>query len=157
MILDNLSTLLETGTLESIYLPIEAFTQYSLVNEEIVATMAPKITPKLLKLFKMYHNEGMVGQELLNLFKIWTQYDACRDIFISTFIPFIMEIVDNYYHSTANVENKDLVLQPSNPIDLSADKSSTTDQKPMNIVDQSILHSVLDLLCTLLKKTKNKK
>ena len=68
-----------------------------------------------------------------------------------------MEIVDNYYHSTANVENKDLVLQPSNPIDLSADKSSTTDQKPMNIVDQSILHSVLDLLCTLLKKTKNKK
>jgi len=43
-----------------------------MVNEEIVATMAPKITPKLLKLFKTYHNEGMVGQELLNLFKIWT-------------------------------------------------------------------------------------
>lgn len=61
VILDNLTALLETGTLESIYLPIEAFTQYSLVNEEIVATMAPKITPKLLKLFKMYHNEGMVG------------------------------------------------------------------------------------------------
>ena len=81
-----------------------------MVNEEIVSHMAPKITPKLLKLFKTYHNEGMVGQELLNLFKIWTQYDGCRDIFISTFIPFIMEIVDNYYQSTANVENKDLIL-----------------------------------------------
>lgn len=105
-----MTQLLETGTLESIYLPIEAFTQYSMVNEEIVSHMAPKITPKLLKLFKTYHNEGMVGQELLNLFKIWTQYDGCRDIFISTFIPFIMEIVDNYYQSTANVENKDLIL-----------------------------------------------
>ena len=83
-----------------------------MVNEEIVATMAPKITPKLLKLFKTYHSEGMLGQELLNLFKIWTQYDKCRDIFISTFIPFIMEIVDKYYHSTANIENKDLILQP---------------------------------------------
>ena len=93
----------------------------------------------------------------MNLFKIWTQYDGCRDIFISTFIPFIMEIVDNYYHSTANLENKDSMLVPQNPIDLSADKSSTTEQKPMNIVDSSILHSVLDLLCTLLKKTKGKK
>ena len=64
--------LLDTGTLESIYLPIEAFTQYSMVSGEIVAQMAPKITPKLLKLFKTYHNEGLVGQELLNLFKIWT-------------------------------------------------------------------------------------
>ena len=60
-ILDNLTQLLETGTMESIYLPIEAFTQYSLVNEEIVSHMAPKITPKLLKLFKTYHNEGLVG------------------------------------------------------------------------------------------------
>ena len=37
LILDNLTALLDTGTLESIYLPIEAFTQYSLVNEEIVS------------------------------------------------------------------------------------------------------------------------
>lgn len=72
--------------------------------------MAPKVTPKLLKLFKSYHSEGQLGQELLNLFKLWTNYDKCRDIFVNTFIPFIMEIVDNYYHSTANIENKDLVL-----------------------------------------------
>ena len=120
--------------------------------------MAPKVTPKLLKLFKSYHNEGQLGQELLNLFKLWTNYDKCRDIFVNTFIPFIMEIVDNYYHSTANVENKDLILQPQNPIDLSADKSSTTEQRVLQgVVDSSILNHVLDLLCTLLKKTKEKK
>jgi hypothetical protein len=47
------------------------------------------------------------------------------------------------------------MLLPSNPIDLSADKSSS-DQKPQNIVDSSILQHVLDLLTTLLKKTKDK-
>ena len=67
-----------------------------------------------------------------------------------------MEIVENYYKSTANAENKDQMLLPQNPIDISADKSSTTEHK-FNIVDSSILHSVLDLLCTLLKKSKGKK
>jgi hypothetical protein len=38
-----------------------------------------------------------------------------------------MEIVENYYSSTANVDNKDSVLQLQNPIDISADKSSTTE------------------------------
>jgi hypothetical protein len=57
-ILDNLTGLLDAISFESIYLPIEAFTQFSRINEEIVAQMAPKVTPKLLKLFKSYHNEG---------------------------------------------------------------------------------------------------
>ena len=74
--------------------------------------MAPKITPKLLKFFKNYHSEGALANELLNLFKIWCNYDACRDIFVNTFIPFIMEIIDNYYQSTPNIENKDSMLVP---------------------------------------------
>jgi hypothetical protein len=82
------------------------------LDEEIVSHMAPKITPKLLKLFKNYHSEGQLGQELLNLFKIWCTYDKCRDIFVNTFIPFIMEIIDLYYSSTANAENKDSLLVP---------------------------------------------
>ena len=47
-ILANLSGLLDSSSIESLYLPIEAFTSYSRKNEEIVAKMAPKITPKLL-------------------------------------------------------------------------------------------------------------
>jgi hypothetical protein len=59
--------------------------------------MAPKVTPKLLKFFKTYHNESSLVAELLNLFKIWCNYEKCRDIFVNAFIPFIMEIVENYY------------------------------------------------------------
>mmetsp|Transcript_21600 Transcript_21600/g.15839 ORF Transcript_21600/g.15839 Transcript_21600/m.15839 type:complete len:83 (+) Transcript_21600:1330-1578(+) len=68
-----------------------------------------------------------------------------------------MEIVENYYNSTANVDNKDQVLVPQNPIDLSADKSSSSqlDQKQQTLIDSSILSHAIDLLCTLLKKTKN--
>jgi len=74
--------------------------------------MAPKITPKLLRFFKTYHSEGMIASELLNLFKIWCNYETCRDIFVNTFIPFIMDIIENYYSSTANVDNKDSLLVP---------------------------------------------
>jgi hypothetical protein len=48
------------------------------------------------------------------------------------------------------------MLVPQNPIDISADKSSGTEQKIQNMVDSSILQHVIDLLCTLLKKTKDK-
>jgi hypothetical protein len=60
-ILDELTGLLETSSLEALYLPIEAFTSYSRINEDIVAQMAPKVTPKLLKFFKAYHSEGSIA------------------------------------------------------------------------------------------------
>jgi len=109
-ILDSLLFLVDTATLEYAYLPIEAFQTFSKINEDTVAQMTPKVTPKLLTLFKNYHSEGALGQELINLFKLWCNYDQCREIFVDTFIPFIMEIVELYYNSTPNTENKDNVL-----------------------------------------------
>ena len=85
--------------------------------------MAPKITPKLLKIFKSEHSQGNLGQELINLFKQWCQYDDCRDIFINTFIPFIMEIIESYYSQTPNDENKDTILKES----LSSSLNSSSD------------------------------
>ena len=151
-VLDQLTGLLEnSGLIAAVYLPIEAFTQYSRYNEEIVAQMAPKVTPKLLTLFRHYHSEGALASELLNLFKIWCNYAAVRDIFVNAFLPFIMEIVDNYYQSTANVENKDQVLQLQ-----STAEADRAEPRPQTIVDSAILAHVLDLLCTLLRKTKDK-
>lgn len=86
--------------------------------------MAPKITPKLLTIFKAEHSEGNLGQELINLFKHWCNYNDCRDIFINTFIPFIMEIIESYYNSTPNEENKDKALTMCN---LSESLSSSLD------------------------------
>lgn len=96
-ILDDLLGLLDISNKDVMHLPIEAFQTFSKVNEKTVSQMAPKITPKLLKIFKNEHSQGNLGQELLNLFKQWCQYDDCRDIFINTFIPFIMEIIECYY------------------------------------------------------------
>lgn len=70
------------------------------------------ITPKLLSFFKAFHHEAGITQELLNLFKIWCNYDACRDIFVNTFIPFIMDIIDMYFRGTPNADNRDSVLLP---------------------------------------------
>jgi hypothetical protein len=163
-ILDDLLKLLDVSGKEVMYLPIEAFYTFSNVNQETVSQMAPKITPKLLEIFKTEHSESSLGQELINLFKIWCQYDACRDIFINTFIPFIMEIIESYYKSTPNEENKDSMLQmcsvsESLSLDSSNEKQrpSLGDQKVLSVVDSTILQHVLDLLCTLLKKTDQEK
>ena len=96
-ILDDLLSLLDISNKDVMHLPIEAFQTFSKVNEKTVSQMAPKITPRLLQIFKNEHSQGNLGQELLNLFKQWCQYDDCRDIFINTFIPFIMEIIECYY------------------------------------------------------------
>jgi hypothetical protein len=149
-IIDELTGLLDQASMDTIHLPIEAFTTYSRLNEGIVAQMAPKITPKLLKFFKNFHHEASVANELLNLFKIWCTYDACRDIFINTFIPFILEIIDLYYQSTPNADNKDQILVPQ------AKGLEVQDKDSKPLVDASILTHVMDLLCTLLKRTKDR-
>lgn len=112
VLIGKLASLLDTASLDTLHLPIEAFTQFSKMNETLVAAMAPMITPKLLSFFKAFHHEAGITQELLNLFKIWCNYDACRDIFVNTFIPFIMDIIDMYYRGTPNADNRDSVLLP---------------------------------------------
>lgn len=61
VIIDELANLLDTASMDTIHLPIEAFTSYSKLNEDIVARMAPMITPKLLKFFKNFHSETAVA------------------------------------------------------------------------------------------------
>jgi len=62
-------------------------------NQDTVAQMAPQITPKLLSLFMTEHSEGNLGTELINLFKHWCLFEACRTIFVESLVPFVMEIV----------------------------------------------------------------
>ena len=75
-----------------------------------------------------------------------------------------MEIIESYYKSTPNEENKDSMLQmcsvsESLSLDSSNEKQrpSLGDQKVLSVVDSTILQHVLDLLCTLLKKTDQEK
>lgn len=163
-ILDKLLELLEGTNKEVIHLPIQAFQTFSMFNQATVATMAPKITPRLLDIFKAEHSEGNLGVELINLFKHWCEFEACREIFINSLIPFVMDIVEMYYNSTANEDNKDKQLTMCNvseslssSIDSSNEKSKNseamTDNKVINVVDSSILHLSLDFLCVLLKQT----
>ncbi len=113
--------------------------------------MAPKITPKLLRFFKNLHHETSVTLDLLNLFKIWCNYDACRDILVNTFIPYIIDIIDLYYKATPNQDNKDQILVPQAKVDADQIPDSQKESKPL--VDASILTHVMDLLCLLLKRT----
>lgn len=59
-ILDDLLQLLDYSN-DVMSLPIEAFQTFSKVNEATVSQMAPKITPKLLEIFKAEHSEGSLG------------------------------------------------------------------------------------------------
>ena len=73
-----------------------------------------------------------------------------------------MEIIETYFNSTANEDNKDKQLTMCNiseslSLDSSNEKGSTQKsiltEKHVTIVDSEMMMHVLDLLCTLLKKT----
>ena len=74
-----------------------------------------------------------------------------------------MEIIESYYTSTPNEDNKDSILQPCTVSESLSLDSSGEKQRPsqegrvLSVVDSSILQHVLDLLCTLLKKTDREK
>ena len=104
-ILEPLLGMLDKAPLDCVSLPIEAISAFSKLNEKAIAALSPRVTPKLLRLFKDHHSEGALGQELVSLFKKWCNFNECREIFVETFIPFIVEILDQYYQSTPNRDN----------------------------------------------------
>ena len=76
---------------------------------------------------------------------------------MDTFIPFIMDIVEQYYKNTPNVDNKNASLQSLDKqleVSQSEEETQAKTAQVTNVVDSSILQHVLDLLCSLLKYTK---
>jgi len=129
LILEPLLDLLDKAPLECKYLPVEAISTFSKLNESLVAQMSPKVTPKLLQLFRNHHSEGDLGQELVNLFKKWCNFSECREIFVETFIPFIMQIVDLYYQKQPNSENQKQTLSLKDGLArLAHDKAGVSEQ-----------------------------
>lgn len=102
--------MIERAPLDCLSLPIEALVLFSKMSPDIIQIISPQVTPKLLLIFRNHHNESQLGQELVNLFKQWSNNEACRLIMVETFIPFIMEIVGQYYHNTPNAENKSQIM-----------------------------------------------
>jgi len=88
-----------------IYLPIEAIGMLSKNDEASISQVAPQITPKLLVLFRDCQDFGSLSSDLLSLFKLWCNYQKCREMFIDQFLPFIVGIINQYYLTTANSEN----------------------------------------------------
>lgn len=121
--------------------------------------MAPQITPKLLVLFRDCQDFGTLSSDLLNLFKLWCNYQTCRSMFVDSFLPFIVGIINQYYLTTANTENQ--VGQKLSLTNLSRlnEVAETNQKQPFlnftstQVIDSSILANSLDLIQTLLKKT----
>lgn len=59
-------------------------------------------------------------------------------MFVETFTPFIMQIIDQYFNQT----------QGNNPL-------ATADHEGAQVIDSLLLKHCLDLLCTLLKNLKS--
>lgn len=97
--------LLRNDNFDYIYLPIEAISMISKLDEGQISAVAPKITPKLLVLFRDCQDYGTLSNDLLELFKQWCNYEKCREMFVNDFLPFIMGIIQQYYATTANTQN----------------------------------------------------
>jgi translation elongation factor EF-Tu-like GTPase len=75
-ILYNVDELLTLCNEETIHIPVAAMKQLSKMNEEAVAKIAHESAPHLLKLFEYYHDQPLIGPDLLEIFKMWTNYET---------------------------------------------------------------------------------
>lgn len=47
----------------------------SKMDEAAVASIAHESAPRLLNLFRRYHDQSVIGADLLEIFKMWTNYE----------------------------------------------------------------------------------
>jgi len=79
--LENVEDLLIKCNQDTIHIPVTAMKHLSKMDEEAVAKIAHESAPRLLGLFEYYHSERIIGADLLDIFKMWTNYESCKAIF----------------------------------------------------------------------------
>jgi hypothetical protein len=149
-VLENVDDLLVKWNDETVHIPVAAIKQLSKVDEEAVANIAHESAPHLLKLFEYYHDQSSVGADLLDIFKMWTNYEKCKTIFCNNYTPFALKIVKNYFHMTNTKRNTDV---SSNDHAKKQKDAFRALENADTILDSSILQHSLDILSRLLKKT----
>mmetsp|Transcript_2570 Transcript_2570/g.2409 ORF Transcript_2570/g.2409 Transcript_2570/m.2409 type:complete len:133 (-) Transcript_2570:1186-1584(-) len=85
---------------ETIHIPVSAMKHLSKKDEEAVSKIAHESAPRLLELFEYYHDDRVIGPDLLDIFKMWSNYDSCKTIFSKKYTPFALKIVKNYFYMT---------------------------------------------------------
>lgn len=86
---------------DTIWIPIHALKLLTRLDDKGVATIAGNTTEHLLKMFIRHHDRGSIGQDLLEIFKIWCQYDSCKNIFCKSFTHYVLKILINYHKLTS--------------------------------------------------------
>lgn len=74
-ILESVDELLTLCNEETIHIPVAAMKQLSKIDEVAVANIAHESAPHLLRLFEFYHDRPLIGPDLLDIFKMWTNYE----------------------------------------------------------------------------------
>lgn len=149
-ILESVDDLLTKCDEDTIHIPVAAMKQLSKLDEQAVANIAHESAPHLLKIFAVYHDRPLVGPDLLDIFKMWTNYEKCKTIFCNNYTPFALKIVKNYFYMTNTKGATDLTAEDNAKRQKDAFRA-LDDADTM--LDSSILQHSLDILSRLLKKT----
>jgi hypothetical protein len=148
-ILENVNELISLCNEDTIHIPVAAMKKLSKMDEDAVATIAHKSAPRLLSLFRRHHDQSAIGTDLLEIFKMWTNYETCKAIFCNNYTPFALEIVRNYFQMTNSKNEAEKAEEYTQQQKDAFRALEGTD----SLIDSSVLQHSLDILCRLLKKT----
>lgn len=149
-ILESVDELFLQWNSDTIHIPVSAMKKLSKMDELAVSKVAHESAPRLLQLFKRYHDNSSIVSDLLDIFKMWTNYEKWKSIFCNNYTPFALEIVKNYFHIT---NTKDTAIL-GNEIRIQNKKEELKALENADThLDSSILQHSLDILWRLLKKT----
>ena len=142
-ILESVDDLLLGCNQDTIHIPVSAMKNLSKINEEAVSKIAHESAPRLLELFEYYHDERIIGPDLLDIFKMWSNYEACKTIFCQNYTPFALKIVKNYFYMT----NTKKISEVGNTDQAQKQKDAFRAlENADKLLDSSILQHSLDIL-----------
>jgi hypothetical protein len=115
----------------------------SKMDELAVSKVAHESAPRLLQIFKYYHDSPSIVSNLLDVFKMWTNYEKCKSIFCNNYTPFALEIVKNYFHITNTKES--MILGNEIKVQNKKEELKALENADTHL-DSSILQHSLDIL-----------
>lgn len=95
----RLIDLIDLTSEDTISIPIECLTIISKLNKEAALTVPLKASKKIIALYSNHYNHPIIGSKLLQIIRLWCEDERCSKLMIHLFIPFVVNVFDDFFKS----------------------------------------------------------
>lgn len=136
-VIHKLIELMDFTNEDTISIPIECLTIISKMNFEAALTVPLKASKKIISLYSNHYNHPTIGSKILQLIRLWCEDERCSKLMIHLFIPFVVNVFDDFFKSLKGSGNnnfeeikKTVITEHGGDIDV----KTNLDMLPVSII-----------------------